>query len=432
MDYLYQLFCIPKPPSLGINDLKTGNFNQFLDTSMRSAESIHADTELKANATKEISRLLSSKSHSSSNTIRTMNTIFESASKACHLERERALIEWLQVCVSTAVKFGLSNSDQEMFVYSEKPLPAVNPNTTTTATANRSDKTKTNNNNKKQYKKKTEYIHDNESETEVSWEEDDGDRYEFIGSSDDDYVPTDHDDLIVPSGKRPNTRKSNSASSASDTKTTSPPKRVQRRKKKNQDQLVPASPPKASKEATLPVLQEGAGSRAVQKYFVNLDTKELGISSSALSVLSNGYFARAFFFPSKDSFNAFMSVLNSATKTIDICVFAFTDDDVANALIAAKKRGVSIKIITDNQQAAGKGADAKRLQEAHNIPFKTDRSSGYMHNKFAIIDSTTLINGSFNWSKGARFKNRENVLITNIPICIKEFQKQFNALWEEF
>lgn len=66
--------------------------------------------------------------------------------------------------------------------------------------------------------------------------------------------------------------------------------------------------------------------------------------------------------------------MNSAQKTIDICVFAFTDDDVANALIAAKKRNVKIQIITDNQQAAGKGADAKRLQVSYGIPFKTDNT----------------------------------------------------------
>ncbi|KAI7905718.1 uncharacterized protein BX663DRAFT_500657 [Cokeromyces recurvatus] len=423
MDYLYQLFCIPKPPTLGIHDLKKGNFNQFLDTSMRSAESIQKDTELQADATKEISRLIASKSHSASNTLRTINTMFESASKVCHLDRERALIEWLQVCVSTAVKFGLSsNSVQDLYAYySEKPLP-VNPTTA------ESDKSK---NIKKQPKKKVaEYEY---CEAEISSDEDGGNRYEFIGSSDDDYVPTDQDDLIVPSGRKPNTRKSNTASTVIEVqKTTAPKKKAQTRKKKNEDQLVPTSGSKVSKEAILPVLKEGAGPKAVQKYFVNLDTKEIGLTSPALSVLSNGYFARAFFFPSKDSFNAFISVLNSAIKTIDICVYAFTDDDVANALIAAKKRGVSIKIITDNQQAAGKGADAKRLQEAYNIPYKTDRSSGYMHNKFAIIDSTTLINGSFNWSKGARFKNRENILITNIPICIKEFQKQFDALWEEF
>lgn len=32
----------------------------------------------------------------------------------------------------------------------------------------------------------------------------------------------------------------------------------------------------------------------------------------------------------------------------------------------------------------------------------------------------------------ARFKNRENVLITNIPQCIKEYQGQFDSLWKEF
>lgn len=76
-----------------------------------------------------------------------------------------------------------------------------------------------------------------------------------------------------------------------------------------------------------------------------------------------------------------------------------------------------------------------------------------MHNKFAgkergrgskankdthsfffwiVVDSKTLINGSFNWSKGARTKNRENIMITNLPYCIQEFQAQFDALWEEF
>ena len=51
-----------------------------------------------------------------------------------------------------------------------------------------------------------------------------------------------------------------------------------------------------------------------------------------------------------------------------------TDDDVADALIDAKKRKVKIRIITDNQQAAGKGADAARLEADHGIPYKTDNT----------------------------------------------------------
>ena len=67
-------------------------------------------------------------------------------------------------------------------------------------------------------------------------------------------------------------------------------------------------------------------------------------------------------------------MLNSAQKTIDICVFSITDDDVADILIAAKQRKVDVRIITDNQQAAGKGADAERLQKDYGIPYKTDNT----------------------------------------------------------
>jgi hypothetical protein len=245
---------------------------------MKSASSIQEDKELKSGATQELSKLIAAKSHSPANTVRTINSMFESASKACHLDRERALIEWLQVCVSTALEFGLDPTaappKSVTTRTTEKPLPA-SP------------------------KKKPVVKKEDEYETDVSWEEDDGERYELIGSSDDDYVPSDNDDAIVPSKKKPTTR-------TSGTKKTSSPSKTPR-KKKNQDQVVPPSPPKASsKEATIPVIKEGAGSKALQKYFLDLESKNIGVTSSGTSALQNGYFARAFFFPSKDSFNVRM------------------------------------------------------------------------------------------------------------------------------
>ncbi|CEG76273.1 hypothetical protein RMATCC62417_11191 [Rhizopus microsporus] len=374
MDQLYQLFCIPKPPALSIKDFKDNNFNAFLDKSMRCAHSISNDAELKQEASQHIKRLISNKSNSPSNTLRTVNTIFESASKACHFDRERALVEWMQVCVVSAVESALNGDKYPM---SEKPV---------------SEKPV-------KEEKKNQRIDDDD---DLSWREEEEDFEDESGDSDDDYVPpkVDDDDVnaIVPVMDTPKKKKSP-------------------RKKKNGDQVVP------SNETALSVVKEGAGAKTIHKYFLDMTSS---------NSLPNGYFAKAFFFPSKESFKAFISVLNSATKTLDICVFAFTDDDIANALIAAKKRKVAIRIITDNQQAAGKGADAKRLSESYGIPFKTDHTQGYMHNKFVIVDGQTLVNGSFNWSKGARFKNRENVLITNIPLCIQEFQAQFDALWKEF
>ncbi|KAG2236842.1 hypothetical protein INT48_002655 [Thamnidium elegans] len=402
MDHIYQLFCIPSPPSVSINDLG-GNYNQFLEKSMKSASSLAKDKELKKEASNELSKLLSAKSHSPSNTARTINQMFEEAVKSCHFDRERALIEWLQTCVSSAVEFGLDPSAAQDKIYTEKP-PIGNKKTSSDRGIAQS-KTK-----------KKPVVQEPEEESE--WDDEEF-GYDRIGHSDDDYVPTD-DEALVPKkqpGRKPSPKKKTECSSSTETET----KKPKTARKKKDDQVVPAS----KKDASFPVIKEGAGSTALHKYIQDIPC----IKATSNDVLGNGYFARAFFFPSKDSFNAFLSVINSAKKTIDICVFAFTDDDVADALIAAKKRNVTIQIITDNQQAAGKGADAKRLQESYGIPFKTDNTTGYMHNKFAIIDSKTLINGSFNC---ARFKNRENVLITNIPQCIKEYQGQFDSLWKEF
>ena len=37
---------------------------------------------------------------------------------------------------------------------------------------------------------------------------------------------------------------------------------------------------------------------------------------------------------------------------------------------------------------------------------------GLMHHKFAIVDSTLLLNGSFNWTERAVSENCENVVIS--------------------
>lgn len=245
MEHLYQLLCVPKSPSISINDLKSGNLDQFLSTSMRSATSLKKDHHLKQEATQELTKLLGSRSNSPKNTLRMVNTMFETASKACHHSKERALIDWLQTCVSTAMQLSIDPNS----VLSEKPRKASAKNQAA-------------------------------DETDVSWEEDDGERY--IGDSDEDYMPSD-DDAVVPSKKK-----------KSDTKTS--------RKKKNQDQVVPPSPPKSSKDAVIPVLKEGAGAKALQKYFADLESNQI-VPKSTSNALADGYFVRAFFFPSKDSFN---------------------------------------------------------------------------------------------------------------------------------
>jgi phosphatidylserine/phosphatidylglycerophosphate/cardiolipin synthase-like enzyme len=46
-----------------------------------------------------------------------------------------------------------------------------------------------------------------------------------------------------------------------------------------------------------------------------------------------------------------------AKRSIDLCIFSFTNDDLANEILAAHKRGVAVRIVTDDEAMKGKGAD---------------------------------------------------------------------------
>ncbi|KAI8073917.1 hypothetical protein BC940DRAFT_343488 [Gongronella butleri] len=137
------------------------------------------------------------------------------------------------------------------------------------------------------------------------------------------------------------------------------------------------------------------------------------------------------FFPSEDSYKVFHSALSSAQKSIHVAIFSLTDNKTANVLIDAMERGVEVKVISDNDQLTAKGSDISKLRDEFKIPVKVDDSQQFMHNKFAVIDGRTVITGSFNWSIGARYHNKENVLITNIGSVAAAYEKEFQKLWQE-
>ena len=121
-----------------------------------------------------------------------------------------------------------------------------------------------------------------------------------------------------------------------------------------------------------------------------------------------------------------------AKKSIDLSIFSFTNDDLANEIIAAHKRGVKVRIITDDEAMKGKGADAVRCSDA-GIPVRSDSEEKYhMHNKFMVVDSTFLMTGSFNWTFQAGKSNQENVVIIDGEYFIKKYNEEFNKLWMQF
>ena len=94
----------------------------------------------------------------------------------------------------------------------------------------------------------------------------------------------------------------------------------------------------------------------------------------------------AFFFPNKKNVYHLEEYIKKARKSLYICVFNFTNDNLCRAVKDRWNAGVDVKIVTDDECCKNKGNDIQELADA-GIPTRTDDAPDYhMHNKFMIVD----------------------------------------------
>lgn len=146
---------------------------------------------------------------------------------------------------------------------------------------------------------------------------------------------------------------------------------------------------------------------------------------------ATGDIAEAWFSPHSDCPLRIRTLLAQAKRTVEICVFTITDDRLTSAVLEAHDRGVRVRIITDNDKAADLGSDADRFLQA-GIELRVDRTEYHMHHKFAVFDRKILLNGSYNWTRGAAVNNEENFVVTNDRRLVSVFSKTFEELWQQF
>lgn len=125
-----------------------------------------------------------------------------------------------------------------------------------------------------------------------------------------------------------------------------------------------------------------------------------------------------------------VSLYGSAIKKIDIAIYSLTHPDIVKAITDAKKRGISIRIISDKIQAAG-NSQKHAINDLllTGVPVKINTHSGLMHLKMSIVDSSAVTLGSYNYSMAASNTNDEVMIIINDPQIILSCQNEFDRLW---
>jgi phosphatidylserine/phosphatidylglycerophosphate/cardiolipin synthase-like enzyme len=132
--------------------------------------------------------------------------------------------------------------------------------------------------------------------------------------------------------------------------------------------------------------------------------------------------------------------LQQAKKEILVAMYALTSDELATAIVQARKRGVSVQVIVDrefdaaNARSKGKFLEAEKILLRRVAGLKTGtakKEAGLMHQKFAVIDRRLVFTGSYNWTHSADSLNDENLLLFHDaePLA-EEYRKVFLRLWE--
>lgn len=144
---------------------------------------------------------------------------------------------------------------------------------------------------------------------------------------------------------------------------------------------------------------------------------------------SSGGLCEVSFSPGEACLRAIQSRLASAKRKIDICVFTITDDRIAIGILDAHRRGVRVRVVTDNDKALDEGSDVRRLERG-GVEVRQDRTEYHMHHKFAVFDERVVLTGSYNWTRGAARNNEENLVVSDDPRMVGPFREEFESLWE--
>jgi len=126
--------------------------------------------------------------------------------------------------------------------------------------------------------------------------------------------------------------------------------------------------------------------------------------------------------------------INAAQASIHIASFEFGLTPVAEALIAAKQRGVDVRWVTDDEN--GLGADEEpghgqfAMLQAAGIEVRSDTRSALMHNKFWIFDGQSVWTGSTNITENGIFKQNNNVVFIKSPELAVIYEREFQEMWD--
>ena len=142
--------------------------------------------------------------------------------------------------------------------------------------------------------------------------------------------------------------------------------------------------------------------------------------------------ADVYFSPDEGIRRHILHAIRDSRQQIDVAVYQITSTELAKALVAAKERGVRVRVLTDQEKATS-GGPAIRILREKGVQVRSLGVSeqSLMHHKFAVFDGRTAATGSYNWTNTAERANYENLVLFDDRAVVARFTREFQRLWQD-
>lgn len=128
---------------------------------------------------------------------------------------------------------------------------------------------------------------------------------------------------------------------------------------------------------------------------------------------------RVYFCPQQNCEEQLLKHIENASRAIH-CAFYDLDLDGVIAALLEKEEGVDVQIVIDSDNN----------EKTKSLSFvREDTRTAYMHNKFCIFDGREIMTGSMNPTYTDTTKNNNNLLFIESKILAKNYENEFQSLW---
>lgn len=123
------------------------------------------------------------------------------------------------------------------------------------------------------------------------------------------------------------------------------------------------------------------------------------------------------FAPESDCAGFAVRAIDGAEHEILVGAYGLTTGaGIVEALLRAQRRGVAVKLIADKTTPCGKNSGIDPLASA-GVLIWIDHSARIAHAKTMVIDGTTTLNGSYNWTRGAAANSEDLNLVASAAVA---------------